>query len=431
MRQTYSRRLSVVSAFAVLATMTIFPGTPAANGQETLRQCERPDDSELWKSAGPARRNALGEASPPVFAEWFLGDGEIALSRIREALADYGTAIFSVTPNHMERELVIIVDASRTDQKAAIERTLADIEITVPTRVAVSCHSRSDLTEVQAALASPDFARSFEADFAQMIDPLQGRVLVVVDTRHGANLDDARKSLTEDFGDLVDVVDGTVDRLAGGRNQDLSPHYGAAGIKKSYSTEVRDCTANATIVGIFSARFMPTAGHCVTPAGSDWASGNQNYGDEALLAATYPEYDIALLTPPTGQSFTNRIWITTSQYRTVVGQRHANVNEYICMTGAESQPACNYWVVADDNSGSFTDPVGTTSHLDTVWFPISQNGCTHGDSGAPFYDAPASGQARVLGLLVGGGDIPAYGINFCWYHDSNVVSQYGSYATTP
>lgn len=424
--------LTALLLISVLPTLTS-PGDAQAEAiEERPGQCSREAENELWRNLDETpRHDSTGALLAPAFTDWFSDEaGQLGVRRLNEALAPYGPTLFGVAPKNSTQTMSIVVDQSESARQEDIEATVAALSLPFATEVVLSCFPKSELAPILESLRQGPPGFDYDKGTSTGLDTLLGRVVLVLSDPTAAEQRSITQGLEEQYQDRVYVVAGRLRLASGGRYNDSTPHFGAASLNFGH------CTSNASLVGIFAVRFMPTAGHCQAPLGIlDWNSGPYDYGDHSLLAADYPGTDIALMTAPPGHTYTNSIYTgpTSPTQRTVVGQRNATTNETVCMSGQISGARCNHWMVATDNSYSYWAPTlpGPTFNIDFSWTALTDLSCRLGDSGSPFYDRPGATTARVMGLLTAIQDIPDFGVRACFLHDAGIVTQYGNYLTSP
>jgi len=385
-------------------------------------------------TAGPASSERLCEfpdqrVEGAVDSAWLVGDEGVASSD-RLAFELQGVKGFLGTaPDFKSRTLYVVLGdpSDVVAGEAAVGRAAPSFR----TVVVASCYPMAELDPLLKELSALVQGLNSEgANLSVGYEPRIGRIAVNLDPKTV----DVRmvQGLLDKYGDLVQIVETSgIQRAA--RGSDASPHYGAASYGNSPNTP--NCSSNATIIGIYGVRFMPTAGHCFTTAGANTWSGPFGYGIFQYRSPDYPATDIALLVAYStfGEYFTNKIYTDPGSptVRSVTGSGNPALGALVCLSGATSFAKCDYTINSTNLATQRCDSSGCTSNSFQAYTPIGLPRCIPGDSGGAIYTRGSGSTATMRGLVWGGEDVGIFGVRNCYFHPSSIVTQLGSYLTSP
>lgn len=418
----------LVLSAGIAAAQTDSPSDRTSHSTERL--CAFPDQTKVIASETTDAVAPDGqEVGPPGYTAWFTdAEGSASNERLNEAMVEFESTLVGIVPELNSRSMFVVVDPSADLER--VRAVVQEVRASFPVKVVYSCNELAVLRDTLAKLETQPSAKG--ATFAAYIEARTGRVHVVLseDSERSAA---AGEEFAKQFGDLVQISLGEVARA--GRYDDGNPHYGAAAIGPVNSSYT--CSANATVIGIYGIRFMPTAGHCLYGNGANWYSdGVHGYGYEVYRSPDWPAHDIGLLQAFSdfGEYFTNKIHTEpgTPLVRTITGGANPSLNQSVCLSGARTHAHCNLIVNGTGNI-SFCDASGCTYYSYQAYVPMSGAGdltpCYSGDSGGIMYTRPTSTTATGRGLFYGFADVPIYGVRNCYFHPTSELP--GTYLTSP
>ncbi len=386
-------------------------GVPAGAEQAPTRgeECVVPDDSQLrydsndylaherWVAAtGPQRAvRALGNKLASLFGE----------ATKEDPFGPLGQGYIGSTLDHHRQAFVVVVDPSLVevaDLQRALDRVAARAseEPGVPrlnVDVIAGCFAAPDLQAAQAEVMNRRWdPEAANASFGLYLEPMDSRLHVDFDHRDWR----AAFSLQRRLGDLVRISFGAPQRQAGARGDDVSPHYGGAGLHTTADNMIKTCTAGFSVILPGGGRGSVTADHCVQD-GVNFGNADDDPFGVAQEVSGYPNYDMARILPEDGHTFTNRIWVDPCcpSTRTVTAAAEPVVNEFVCISGFKTKAKCGIKVVTLNASLCAAD--GCTTAVmrgEKLGSTLSATG----DSGAPIYTQPTSTTAHIRAMHIGG-----------------------------
>lgn len=338
-----------------------------------------------WVASEPAQGavEAVGDVTIASFGPIDKANPDTQLAR-----GYIGTAI-----DHTSQRLVVVVDPALVDVAAAEQRFAAASGATVRTAVQAGCFSAAALLAAGDLIwARAWHPRAASVTFAGYLDPADSRWALTFWPEDA----DVAGVLQARLGDRVRVEYGTPSRA--GRDDDLNPHWGGAGIRRRGSPHSHECTSGFTVRLANGAYGTTTAGHCF---GNGTVIDSGNYFGTVGGKSNYPMFDMAWVASWNANWYGPRFLSNPDRtYRTVTGAAWASVGMNVCQSGATSLAICGITVTS--LGGKLCDPDGCTYSL----LVARRAGTTthrDGDSGAPIYTRPSSGGAATIrAMLIGG-----------------------------
>jgi streptogrisin D len=231
-------------------------------------------------------------------------------------------------------------------------------------------HSTAELKSVTKALGN----NASVPGSAWAIDPESNQVVVTVDKTVGAKKMARIESVTERFGDKVDV-----EQVAGKFSTKISGGqaiYGGSGGRCSLGFNVTTGSSD----------YFLTAGHC-TDAISNWYTGGGSYiGSTA--GSSFPGNDYGIVSHSGGVSRPGNVYLYGG-YQDITGAANAYVGEYVQRSGSTT-----------GLHGGYVQALNATVNYaeGTVYGLIQTNVCAEpGDSGGSLFDG-----STAIGLTSGG-----------------------------
>lgn len=243
--------------------------------------------------------------------------------------------------------------------------------------------------ETIAAVENAVLARTFDrrakdATYGSYLDLASGKMVVDVVGDGSIFADLVRRH--PDAIDVREVADGGLDSRA----NDAPPHWGGAYI----SANGVSCTSGFGVRKPNGLTHMVTAAHCFA-AGATVAGGTGLLWGGVSDRGPYPAWDMELITGNHGGSIYSGNAVGV--WQPVKGAANPVVNSTsYCVSGRTSNETCGHHAVA--LNGVLCVPAGCTGGL-----AVYRDGVVTqvGDSGAPWYNYPASGGVTIRGIHIG------------------------------
>lgn len=234
-------------------------------------------------------------------------------------------------------EVVVVVDPSEDVDYTNIASDLEAITSEVNLRVERGCHPLSHLNHVLDALTDREVLGSINDDGSGYMFGIDAESATVHIATQKTN-EEFIQYFEERFGDLVSFrfLDGHVSELAGTRNADISPHYGAARIASSATNS--GCTSGLAVDFRGGPRVMTTAGHCGVNAQAIRNGAGGPYG--TMRNRQHPNPDLARIEGRTYHRYIYAGGTTAGTKRIIDRKMEVGVNTHVCLTGATSGFFC-------------------------------------------------------------------------------------------
>lgn len=387
-------------------------GTPI---ESSLKSCSRQEIADLDLTMKPL---GDGEEPAPAYSHWTTTAlYEKSILAIHE-LGAQSDAFVGVYASHRDQVLVVVVEPG--SEQSPLPAILAEDERLVESRIVVrpSCFSRDERQQASqrllAALNDKANSRAISRDGIGIATDIQsGRILVVLS-------DKAAEELKSVLDSPIFLIQRSGERGPSrmGRHDDTSPHRGGSGIADgTYTGANNDCSSgpSATRNGT---NVSTTAAHC---AFAGLIYSGQEYFGWWNTPPSYPDTDATVISSNV-VLYGKKMWADPCcpNTRTFNHRRDAVVGDSHCSSGATTTARCGWNVVGNDldpnSSCIFVDEDGTTTGLFCSEITAFSSQVNSGDSGGPIYKRRKNNRAKILGLIVAGGD-PVLGsntFNFMW-----------------
>ncbi len=200
---------------------------------------------------------------------------------------------------------------------------------------------------------------------------------------------------------VTSAVDSAPVDLAGGRQADVDPHWGGAGIYRNVTNGVEACSTGFSVLYAGIQGRVLSAAHCDITGDLKWFNTN---GDTYSLGGGYisvaPSVDSMLIDPVGGTA--GRVYsgpVFTGSSRKVAGTDTNDVGDFVRASGANSGEHASLSIINDAFAGT------CNSYSCTLIVAEADPGdaaAAQGDSGGPVYHVRGDDRVDAKGIILQG-----------------------------